>query len=170
MSRRPLTSEYDPYYQPYIDAVPEGDIVDVLVREGTRMVDFLGSIPAEKASFRYAPGKWSVSDVVGHVVDSERVFSYRALRMARGDRTPLASMDQDDYVDGTHFEARGIESLSREFHLLRSANTVLYSSFSTEMLDRVGTASGLSFSVRALLYLTAGHAIHHIRIIKERYL
>lgn len=170
MKRRPLESEYDPYYAPYLAAVPDGDVIGVLVRQCGLTVDFIESIAPDKATFRYAPDKWSVSEVLGHVVDTERVFSYRALRIARGDKTPLAGMDQNDFIAGTDFNARGLTSLSREFQFLRSANIELFESFTDEMLDRRGIASGLEFSARALMYLTAGHAIHHIRVLKERYL
>ena len=169
MRRRPFPVEHDAYYRTYIEAVPDGDIMDILVRECSRTVDFLSGIPEEKADWSYSEGKWSVAEVIGHIVDTERVFSYRAMRMARGDKTPLASMDQDEFVNGANFNARKLDSLAREFQFMRSANIELFESFSDSDLDRRGIASGMEFTVRALVYITAGHAIHHVRVLHERY-
>ena len=170
MTRRPSSTEYDAFYASYVASVPEGDVLDILATEGRRAGTLFESIPPEKKSFRYAPGKWSVREVIGHVIDTERIFSFRMLWMSRGDLTPLPGMDQDTFVAGAEFDSRGLASLAREFKTLRESNIVLGRSFSEEVLNRRGFASGLEFSVRALMYIMAGHAIHHVRVLEDRYL
>jgi uncharacterized damage-inducible protein DinB len=170
MRQKPDPSEFDPFYNTYVSRVPNGDIIDILAEEGERTAALFQSIDESKASFRYAEGKWSLADVVGHVVDTERLLSYRALRIARGDQSPMPGMEQDDWVAGTNFERRGLTSLAKEFLALRASNIALFSSLTDDELGRTGTASGCEFTVRALLYIVAGHAIHHAGILKERYL
>jgi len=120
-------------------------------------------------SFRYAPGKWTVKEVLGHVTDTERIFTYRALRIARGDQTPLASFEQDDYVKNGGFGERTLASLAEEFALVRAASIALFRSFSEEAWSRRGIASQKEVSVRGLAFITAGHQIHHRLILEERY-
>lgn len=170
MSRRPEPTEYDSYYRPYVDAVPDGDIVEILSREGEHAVDLFLSIDHDRGVESYAAGKWSIAELIGHVVDTERLFSYRTLRIVRGDKTPMPGMEQDDWVAGANFNNRGLESLGREFLALRASNIALYSSFTDEDLDRTGVASELEFSVRALMYILAGHTIHHVKVLEDRYL
>ena len=169
MRRRPFVSEYDPYYEPYVNAVPDGDVIDILVRECAKTVDYFESIPLEKAHYRYEADKWSVCEVMGHMVDTERIFAYRALSIARGDQSALPGMDQDQFMLGAGFNERGMASISREFQFLRSSSIELFQSFPSDVLDRKGVASGLEFSVRAFIYITAGHAIHHLGVLRERY-
>jgi uncharacterized damage-inducible protein DinB len=170
MRRIPDPSEFDPFYNTYVSRVPEGDIIDILADEGERTVELFQSIDESKGPYRYAEEKWSIADVVGHVVDTERLLSYRALRIARGDQSPMPGMEQDDWVAGTNFDARGVASLAKEFLALRASNIALFSSFTDDELGRTGTASGCEFTVRALIYIVAGHAIHHAGVIEERYL
>ena len=166
----PTPGEYNEFYQEYIDQVPEGEIVDVLRSQQHRMGDLLSSFPESRIDYRYEEGKWSAKQVVGHVVDAEWIFTYRALRMARNDNTHLAGMDQDEFMDGANFENRSLQSLADEFNHLRSASLELFSSFDETIRSRSGTASGFPFTVRALMYIIAGHAEHHMRVLKERYL
>jgi hypothetical protein len=165
-SRRPKASEYAEYFQRYVRLVPEGEIVSILKGQ----LAWFESLPPDRWDHRYAPGKWSLKEVVGHVVDTEWVFSYRALRFARGDKTPLAGMEQDGFMAGANFDDRTRESLLAEWRHLRSAGVELFSGFSEEILDRTGQASGYDFSVRAMIYIIAGHALHHQGVIADRYL
>jgi uncharacterized damage-inducible protein DinB len=167
---RPAADEYNPFYAGYIQAVPDGDVAVRMASELDTGLALYGGIPKTKRDHRYADGKWTVRQVLGHVVDTERIFSYRALCIARGDRTPLPGMDQDDYMAGADFDTRSWDSLLGEYEHLRRANLALFSSFDAESLDRRGAASGFEVSVRALVWITAGHEMHHRRVLRERYL
>ena len=168
--RRPAEGDYDAWYASYVSAVPEGDVVGFLRRQRGEALALLGSIPAERAGFRYAPGKWSIAEVVGHVIDAEWIFTTRALRIARGDETPLPGFDSDEYAVRAGQAGRSLESLAEELGHLRSANLALFSSFDETALDRRGTASDRPITVRAQLYIIAGHAAHHLDVLRERYL
>lgn len=168
--RRPDPSEYDAFYETYVSKVGAGNVIATLRETGARAAEIFRSIPADRLDHRYAEGKWSVREVIGHMIDAERVFSYRALCFARGDRTPLPGMDQDVFMERAAFDRRDHESLCDEFEHLRAANVALFSSFSDEALDRDGVASDARVSVRALLHIIAGHVIHHLHVLQERYL
>ena len=167
---RPDATEHAPYYAKYIEKVPQGDLLSILERQRQETATLLKGIPESKAGHRYAPGKWSIKEVVGHVNDAERVFSYRAMRIARGDATPLASFEQDQFVAAGNFDARSLADLAAEFDAIRRATIALLKSFEAEAISRRGTASGKEVSTRALAYIIAGHERHHIDIVKERYL
>ena len=167
---RPPASEYAPYQAGYVASVPDGDIFEILSRQGTHFPDLLRSIGEARGEHRYAPDKWTIKEMVGHVNDTERVFSYRALRFARGDETPLASFEQDQYVGPGNFNARTLASLADEFAHVRAATLDLYYHLDPEALARQGSASGFVVSVRAMAYVIAGHVAHHERILRERYL
>jgi len=167
---RPATTEYAPYYQTYIKKVPDGDIIQILAQQMEETRALLKSLPPGKADFRYAPGKWSIKEVVGHIVDTERVFAYRALCFSRNDKTPLPSFEQNDYVANANFDQRTLEDITEEFSLVRQANIILFSSFDEEVEGRKGIASGVEFTVRAIPYIIAGHELHHRGILEERYL
>lgn len=167
---RPDKTEFAPYYGRYVDKVPDGPIVDVLASGMNETLTLLRSIPEARADHRYAPGKWSIKEVVGHVIDGERVFAYRALRFARRDETPLASFEQDDYVPAGNFGARTLADLADEFEAVRGATIHLFRHFDETQLSRRGTAADNPVSVRALGYITAGHEVHHREILRERYL
>ena len=169
-ARRPDATEFSSYYGRYVAAVPEGDIVTVLRRDADEWQSMIAEIPEARGGHRYADGKWSIRQVIGHVSDAERVFSYRAFRIGRGDRTPLASFDQDDYVKTAASDDRTLSSLAVELRAVRESTLALFSSLPDEAWTRVGTASDNKVSVRALAYITAGHAQHHLRILKEQYL
>lgn len=170
MISRPATGEYDPYYGRYISLVPDGDLIQLLLAQIDKTTNVLSTVTASKAEFRYAPGKWSIKEVVGHLGDSERIFSYRALRFARGDTTPLPGFEQDDYVKSANFDARQLEDLVNEFRAVRQATITLLKSFDEEALRRHGVANDQPISVRALAYIIAGHELHHLDVLRAKYL
>lgn len=147
-----------------------GDIYDELKEQPASFTAFIHSIPREKADYAYAPGKWTIKEMLGHILDTERIMAYRALRIARLDKTPIPGYEEDDYVKHAHFSDRDLESLVEELEQLRRANLFLFESFTEEELQRTGTASGYEVSVRALLYIIVGHIKHHRLILEERYL
>lgn len=167
---RPAENEYAPYYHTYVGKVPQGNIIDTLERQIEETMRLLAAIPPEKADYRYAPGKWSIKEVIGHLSDSERVFAYRALRFSRNDQTPLASFEQTDYVKHGYFQRRTLQDLSEEFRLVRLSSVALFKSFDERMERRTGIASGYEFTVRSLPFIVAGHELHHRGILQERYL
>jgi hypothetical protein len=162
-------TEYAPFYHTYVKTVGE-DVVADLNRQLLSIPQFIRNIPAQKEDYAYAPGKWTVKEVFGHLIDTERVMAYRALRIARADETPLAGFEENDYAAQSHYHERSMESLAAEFEVLRKSNMFLFESFNDEELKRMGTASGKNVSVRALLFIVAGHVNHHKRILEERYL
>jgi hypothetical protein len=166
---RPETGECAEFYRGYIAAVPGGDIRITLALGLEQTLRLLWEIPAERVGFAYAPGKWTAKEVAGHLIDAERVFAYRALRFGRGDETQLAGFEQDDYVRRGGFEARTLADLASEFEHLRRANLLLFRGFGAEALGRKGVASGREVTVRALLWIMAGHELHHTDILRERY-
>ena len=166
---RPQIPEYAEPYHGYVSAVPDGDVRVTLEREGERALSFYRRVTAERAGFSYAPGKWTVRGVLSHVTDSERVFSYRALRFGRGDETPLAGFDQELWAPHSHADERAWEDLLDEFRVVRSATLHLVRSFSAADWARTGVASGFPVSVRALAWIAAGHELHHRRVLVERY-
>jgi uncharacterized damage-inducible protein DinB len=166
---RPATSEYAPFYHGYVASVPEGDVVEILRSGGRELVDAIRRIPEERAGHRYGPEKWSIRQVIGHLIDAERIFTYRALRVARGDRTPLASFDENAYVKAAGSDARTLADLARELEVIREASVLLFESLPDEAWGRSGVASDREVSLRALAYITAGHSSHHLRILRERY-
>ena len=167
--QRPDPGEHGEYFGRYIGMVPDGDIVETLAREGAHAVGLFGGLTHEQSSATYAPGKWSVRQVVAHVSDAERVFTYRALRFARADPTPLPSFDQEAWEPFTYAAEREWSDVVDEFRALRAATVHLFRSFPPEAWIRSGVASGHVVSVRALAWIAAGHALHHQRILRERY-
>ena len=167
---RPGADEHDPYYGKYINLVPEGDLVAYLRRQGERTAEFLRGIPEHLHEHRYAEGKWSVKEVVGHLSDVERVMSYRALRFARADETPVPGFDENTYVPAANFDARSLDSLVEEYASVRAATLTLLASLDEAAARRRGTANEREISVRALAYIIAGHIDHHVALLKERYL
>lgn len=167
---RPASSEYAPYYESYVSLVPDADVVETLEREGAETLALLRSLDEEKGAHRYEPGKWSVKQLVGHLNDTERLFAYRLLSIARGDRQPLPGMDQDEWMAGVDFDARTLASLAEEFGAVRASTLQLLRHLSLEALARRGTANGSEITARAVAYIIAGHAAHHVRVLRERYL
>ncbi len=167
---RPDSSEYAPFYATYVGHVPNGDIVETLATQHDATLALLRSLPEESGGRRYAPGKWSVREVIGHVSDAERIFSYRALRFARGDETPLASFDENAYVANASFDDHPLSSLIDELEAVRRATVLLFASLNATEWMRTGVASKNAMSVRALAWVAAGHELHHVGLLKTRYL
>jgi len=166
----PLRSdEYPAVYASYIDTMT-GDVMDVLTEQITTFPEFLASIPPGKSEYAYAEGKWTIKQVIGHVLDTERVMAYRALRFARNDTKELVGFEPEDFVANARFNERSLESFAEEFILVRKSNLMLFRSFNEHELARKGIASERLISVRAFLYIIAGHLNHHRNIIRERYL
>jgi hypothetical protein len=166
---RPASSEYAPYYAGYVARVPEGDVLALLETQIDDTLSFLRAQGEAWAATRYAPGKWSVKEIVGHLSDTERIMSYRALRIARGDRTPLPGYEQDDYVRAANFDRRPLADLLEDFAAVRAATLRLFRSLDADAWRRSGIANNLEVSVRALAYIIAGHERHHFEILRTRY-
>ena len=166
---RPDSSEHAPYYGRYIALVPEGDLFAIFDVETKATRDFLGSVTDERSLHRYAAGKWSLRETYVHLVDSERIFGYRALRFARGDRTELSGFEPDDYTPHSGADARSWPSIVEEYAAVRAATLAFYRSLPAEAWSRAGVASGARVTVRALAYITVGHDIHHRTLARERY-
>jgi hypothetical protein len=169
-SVRPGSDEHISYYSTYIDRVPDGDIVEILKQDTVETLAFLRAIPEARHDYRYAPGKWSIRQIVGHLGDGERVFQYRAWRFSRADTTPVPGFDENLYVDNAPFESVSMPDLISEFEHLRQASIHLFGNMTEEGMARRGVANGRELSVRAIAYIIAGHVTHHIGVLKERYL
>ena len=167
---RPSLSEYNAYYQPYVSESPGEDVLAALAAQRDSTAALLVGIPEARAGFRYAPGKWSVKEVIGHLADSERVFSYRALRVARADTTPLPSFDENAWMPEAGFDRRTLPDIAAEFRAVRDSTLALFHGLHADAWPRVGTASGHPISARALAWIISGHEAHHLRVLAERYL
>jgi DinB family protein len=166
---RPQAGEYNPYYDRYISLVLSDDIIGLLEKQAPETANLFHSASA-KADFRYAPGKWSVKEMLGHVNDTERIMTYRALRVARGDKTPIEGFEQDDYVRDGNFGQRTLADLIEEFADVRTATVSFFRHLDSESGLRRGVANKNEISARALAYIIAGHELHHRRVLKEKYL
>src|SRR5262252_3045451 len=167
--RRPQPDEYASFYEKYVSLIQSDDIVGTLEAQRVQMVQLLGARSEREGNFRYAPDKWSVKEVIGHLSDAERIFSYRALRIARGDQTPLPGFEQDSYISTGGFGARTLADVAAEFAAVRAATMALVESLPDEAWKRLGTASENPITVRALAYIIAGHEMHHRKILDEKY-
>ncbi len=170
MIARPEPSEHDSYFGRYIDLVPEGDILEILERELETTCGLLRDVTPDRERYRYARGKWSVREVLGHLIDSERMFQYRALSFARRDPAHLPNFDEEAYAQWSNADDRALADLMDEFEEVRRAGISLFRSFTPEMLVLSGRASAYEFSVRTFPYVIAGHEIHHRGVLRERYL
>lgn len=166
---RPEADEFAPYYGTYVGAVPDGDVTRTLAQQGETFLARLKHLSEEQAAFAYAPGKWTVKEVVCHIADAERIFAYRVLRIARGDATPLASFDENTYAATSGANDRTLETLLGEFAAVRGATLALLRWLPEAAWTRRGTASGKEVSVRGLAWIMAGHAIHHESVLKDKY-
>ncbi len=166
---RPLPDEYHDSYAGYVASIPGDDAWPELASQMAEADRLLRTLPEARALQRYAPGKWSVKEVIGHLCDNERVFAYRALRFARGDETPLANFDENLYVETGGFDRRPLTDLLDELRVIRSATLALFRTFDQEALSRSGIARGLRTSVRAMVWVTVGHMRHHFAVLRERY-
>ena len=167
---RPDATEYAPYYGTYVGKVPDGDLLELLERQRRETQNLLAGLSDTQALHRYAPGKWSMKEVVGHLMDSERVFCYRALRFARADEKPLQGFDEKAWVPAGSFDARPLADLAAELDAVRRATIALFGGFDAAALARKGTANNNEVTVRALAWIVAGHERHHVAILRERYL
>ena len=163
------TKEYNIYYKAYIDNAADENIVEGLIQNMNSVIKFYSNIPQEKHDYVYESGKWTIKDILLHIVDTERVFAYRALRIARQDKTALAGFNQDDYVVSAIARQRTLYNILEEYKAVRQSSIALYSSFNSNVLEQIGEASGFPVSVRALGYILTGHENHHIQVIKQRY-
>jgi len=166
---RPDPSEHSPYYGRYIALVPEGDLFGIFDLETKATFDFVEGVSEERSLQRYAAGKWSLRETYVHVVDCERVFGYRALRFARGDRTELPGFEPDDYVPPSSADERSWRSIIEEYAAVRASSLAFYRNLPAAAWDRAGLASGARTSVRAYAYIMVGHDIHHRTLARERY-
>lgn len=164
------TSEYNPYYRTYTMALGEVSLMDALVDGKEELLSLMEKIPEEKLSFAYAEGKWTLAEALVHILDTERVFQYRALRFARNDKVDLPGFDQEVFVPYSNSGSRTVQDLMAEYKAVRDSTIALFKSFDEEALMRKGVASGSPMSVRAMGFIISGHQAHHIRIIRERYL
>lgn len=167
---RPDKNDYAPFYAGYVDALEGDNGIDILVSQSTATQELLNSFSESKGNYTYSEGKWTVKEVVGHLMDAERVFAYRAVCIARGEKKPLPGYDQDEYVKTGNFNKRQLFDLNYEFRLLRESNILLFKGFDEYMMNQRGTANDKEVTVRALLFIIAGHEKHHMKILKERYL
>jgi hypothetical protein len=167
---KPVPTEHAPEFSNYVALVGEGDIIQTLERQIENSLSLLRTIPSDKANFRYAPDKWSVKELLGHLIDSERIFSYRALCFARNDQTPLPGYEQNDYVRGADFDSRNLADMVEEFATVRRATIQLFQPLNEREWLRRGKANENDVSVRALAFIIAGHELHHMEVLRSRYL
>lgn len=167
---RPEKVEYAEYYETYVSLVEENNIVSAMQKQLDEVNDLFSQMPDEKGLYTYAEGKWTIKELLGHLIDGERVFAYRAFRISRGDRTPLPGFDQNPYIENAGYNSVKLSKLLAEFSLLRQSNILFFQNLSDEMWTQTGIASDNEISVRALAYIMVGHIRHHVKILKERYL
>ena len=167
---RPDLQKVPKFYHNYINQVPENELATAFKKESPAFIQFLENIPADKRNFRYAAGKWSIKEVLQHIVDAERIFAYRALRFARKDATPLPGFEENDYAANAKTENRNWNDLVEEFKVVRRSSEILFGSFDEEQLNASGISSNHSNYVLAFGYIIIGHANHHRNVIRERYL
>ena len=167
---RPAETEYAPYFSAYVSRVPPGDLIETLRSQIGETMNAFGSLSDADAEYRYAEGKWSSKEVIGHMSDVERIMAYRALAIARGEQQSLPGFDENAYVERAKFGARTCKDLLEELRAVREATIRFFSGLDAEELQRRGKANNKEFSVRALAYIIAGHERHHLTIFRERYL
>ena len=163
-------NEYAPYFEGYMQAAGTGILIEELEISVHAFIRFVQNIPMDKFDYRYAEGKWTIKEIIQHLIDTERIFTYRALRISRNDSTPLPGFDENEYVVNTNASERNLQGLLTEMAVVRQATLSLFNSFSKEQLLRIGIASDKNISVRAIGFLIIGHQVHHQRIFEERYL
>lgn len=167
---RPQAGEYTDHFEKYVSLVPGTDVLGALEQQTRHTLEMLGRLTDEQANFAYAPGKWTIKEVLGHIIDAERIFEYRALRIGRGDQTPIEGFEQDDYVRNGGFGQRQISELIEEYAKVRAATLALFRSFDPAAWSRRGTANKKEITLRALAYVAAGHERHHQNILEQKYL
>lgn len=166
---RPRPDEYAPHFQSYVDRVPDGDVLATLERQGSTTAALFAGVGEARAGYQYAPGKWAVRRVLQHVVDGERLFAYRALCLARGETASLPGFDEDLYAANDGSSGRRLADITAEFVVVRAATLALFRGFDAAAWARRGTANGRPASVASLPWITAGHELHHLAVLRERY-
>ncbi len=166
---KPKPGDYNPYYNGYISLIGDGDIIEVLEEQRKTSEKFLNTFTENQGNYSYADGKWTVKEVLGHVIDTEKIMAFRALAIARGEKQSLPGFEQDEYVAESNFNNRSLEDLINEFLTARESNLILFKSFDEENLNRRGTASESEVTVLALIYIIAGHEKHHMKFLREKY-
>lgn len=168
--QRPETNEFAPYYNTYISLIEDDMVLPILDTQSGEIRAMFSGVSEEKGSYAYAEGKWTIKELLSHLIDGERIFAYRILRISRGDKTPIEGFEQDDYIETSNANNRSFADLLDEFDHERQANLRLVKNLSDEASRRMGTASNNPVSVRALVYIMAGHVKHHVNILQKRYL
>ncbi|GDX53133.1 hypothetical protein LBMAG27_21800 [Bacteroidota bacterium] len=158
------------YYKSYLKYISEDDLMEALIQQKEITTEFLKSIPIEKGSFRYAEGKWMLKEVIGHLSDTERILSYRALRFSRNDSTALSGFDENTYVPNSNHAQLSLKEISEEKTALTALTILLFKNMNKDMPDRIGAANNLQVSVRAILFFIIAHERHHLKVIMEKYL
>lgn len=169
-NKRPVEGDYAPFYETYVSKISSHNIFEMLNQSFPENLKFLKDLPAEKWEYRYAEGKWTIKEIMVHIMDAERVFSNRALRIARNDKTPLPGFDQDEYAPYMGADERTVDSILEEYENLRKSTLSLFKNLTDDMWLREGLASGTHVTVLAIAYIIAGHEAHHFGVIRERYL
>ncbi len=169
LAARPQPSEHSPYHLNYISLVPDDDILQTLDAQRRDMILYLSARSEDEGNFRYAPGKWSAKEVVGHICDAERIFAYRALRIARGDQTPLPGWEQDDYIRAAAFAEQPFANMIEDYIAVRRASVSLFRNLDEQAWSRTGTANRSTVSVRAIAWIIAGHELHHKKLLQAKY-
>ncbi|WP_409295555.1 DinB family protein [Peribacillus sp. SCS-26] len=164
------TDEYAPYYAGYIELVPDGNLLEILKEQMDLTIELLNGITEEQALYRYAEGKWSLKEIIGHIADTERVMCHRILTIARGDRTELPGYDVNEYVKHASFDSHPLEDLKKNLMAVRESAIHLIKTLPPDAMTRRSTANNHEVTVRALIAIIAGHERHHLRLIKERYM
>lgn len=167
---KPNSSELSEYQKTYVNLVPDGNILKTLENNFQETLKLTANLSKEKLNFRYAPGKWSIPELILHICDCERIFAYRILCIARGDKTPLPGFEEDDYAKNSNAAARNFTDILEEFHSVRNATLTLLKSFTNETLSRRGISNKTDISVHQLIYMLTGHEMHHQKVIKGKYL
>jgi uncharacterized damage-inducible protein DinB len=167
---RPAADEYPPFYAGYVSQVPDGDVVEAMIGGAEIAAALLHDTEPETGDYAYAPGKWTLKEVLLHCADAERIFAYRALRIARGDDTPLPGWDEQKYAPLSGAAERSLDSILDELESVREATVTLFQGLPAEAWSRTGNANGQPITVRALAWITAGHLLHHLGVIQDRYL
>ena len=168
--KKPDQNEYPEYYHKYIEAIPEIEIFFYLEKQMSETRTFFKNIPHGKSTFRYADGKWSIREILGHITETERIFAYRALRFAKNDKTPLPGFDENEFIRNSNYHAIELSILLDEFEFVRKANLIMFNNFPDDVWKLKGIASDNLIALSAIPYIIAGHLDHHKQIIKERYL
>lgn len=168
-NNHPQPDEYGEFYKDYITLADAPNVIQALIQQGQQIYAIIQKLTSDEADYRYETGKWTVKEVVGHLVDTERIMAYRALCISRGEQKSLPGYDQDEYVEQADFDNRSLQNLSTEYDALRNATISMFNSFNEKQILRKGTANNTTVSVRALAYIIAGHEKHHLNILEEKY-